>query len=168
MDYQKRNKYIFMNIQAGDTVTLNKIVSWKDLTANGNELFFAYFVDGNGASYTGKEMTVTVTNANDSSEWISFRTYMYPSGNLNQITCGITTSSGYSNNWWMAKYAGSENVGSYGVNLYEGGIYNATTAGAQNITYEALGLSNSFTSGIVTVTSTTGIQFSFSNLGYTL
>lgn len=162
------NKYIFMNIQAGDTVTLNKIVSWKDLTANGNELFFAYFTDGNGASYTGKEMTVTVTNANDSSEWISFRTYMYPSNGLNQITCGITTSSGYSNNWWMSKYAGSEHVGGYGVNLYEGGIYNATAVNAQNITYEALGLSNSFTSGIVTVTSTTGIQFSFSNLGYSL
>ena len=110
----------------------------------------------------------TVTNANDSSEWISFRTYMYPNGNLNQITCGITTSSGYSNNWWMAKYAGSEHVGGYGVNLYEGGIYNATAANAQNITYETLGLSNSFTSGIVTVTSTTGIQFSFSNLGYSL
>ena len=151
---------IAMNIAAGDSVTLNKLISWKDVSANGKTLFEAYF-DVEGYDYSKSEMTVTIINANNSNEWISFRTYFYAGY---QITCAISTSATTKEkSWWMDRRI-NRNDCQYYTNIYDGFIYNEYATSNQNWDLQEFGLSEDFTAGVVTISSTTGMNFRFTNL----
>lgn len=166
-----QNNYTYVNLAPSDTLTVNKPLSWKDVEANGKALFFLYLLDGTGADYADKEVTVKLTDAQDESKWISFRTYMYPNNGLSQMTVEIKTSNGYANTWWMNKFAGNDVGISYGfgVDVYDGGFYNGQASANQNLSFETLfGADGGFTEGILTVTSPTGILATFANLSYDL
>ena len=154
---------VVMDIAAGDSVTMNREISWEGLAANGSKLFELYtdqVESANLMSYYGdKEVVVTVTDA-VTGDWISFRTYCY--GGY-QLTCAITTSGSYSGTWWMDRR--NYSTYSYYINIYEGGIYNTYATANNNLSFTGnLNLPETFTSGIVTVSSTTGIKIRFSNL----
>ena len=169
------NGLLTTTIAAGDTLTVNHVMDWSDKTAyQGLVLYAANFNQMTSEEYKTKDITFRLTNAEDASQYIEFVIEFFnDASNVNHIVVntklygGLTFADGSTTmRQWMGRYAGSDNSSTSRDDfmwISTNGLYHWHVG--SNNKHVQMPITNMFTTGVLTVTSESGLDVEFNYLG---
>ena len=151
-----------VTLAAGDTLKITTPIDWTGKTLAND--WSGYGISLNNmtkASYVNKEFTVTFTNVEDSTQYITFKNVMGENG---KVLVYVSYSGGQSAVWTTCYYG--NDVGS---SCFD--ILFSVKCGADGVKFKwnnlqtLLSIDNFFTKAYMTVTSETGISVTFEAIG---
>ena len=169
------NGLLTTTIAAGDTLTVNHVMDWSDKTIyQGLVLYAVNFNQMTSEEYKTKDITFRLTNAEDASQYIEFVIEFFnDANNVNHIVVntklygGLTFADGTTTmRQWMGRYAGSDNpITSKDDFMWisTNGLYHWHVGNNGN--HAQMPITDMFTTGVLTVTSESGIDVEFNYLG---
>ena len=169
------NGLLTTTIAAGDTLTVNHVMDWSDKTNyQGLVLYAVNFTEMTCEEYKTKDITFRLTNAEDASQYIEFVIEFFnDANNVNHIVVntklygGLTFADGTTTmRQWMGRYAGSDNpITSKDDFMWisTNGLYHWHVGNNGN--HVQMPIKDMFTTGVLTVTSESGIEVEFNYLG---